>query len=294
MSSKLSKGGMRRKLFLCTAGFVSVLIVALIVIYKNLSVPLPDKHRYFPIERIAHAGGGYNKNTYTNSINALEANKDSYRFFEIDFVWTSDGHLVCLHDWNDSAKVTFGRKFDTSPTLSEFEELVRDHPRFKNCTATTLVAWLEANSQKKIVTDVKSDNVMALKYLADLYPNYADRIIPQIYTPEEYESVVKMGYEDIIFTLYRFSGDHAEVLRRVEDMSLYAVTVPKRHVWPEIARDLEKWGLPRDFVTIHFPYDLAKLGIPTYVHTVNNQKEWTDLRQVGVSEIYTDWLIERN
>lgn len=290
MGSTVNKYTMNYKLCLWATGFVSVLVVGMIFTYKNLSSPLSGEHRYFPIERIAHAGGGYNKKTYTNSINALEVNKDSYNFFEIDFVWTSDNHLVCLHDWDTSAKVTFGHEFDPAPTLYDFEKLVRDHPQYKNCTAETLIDWLEANPDKKIVTDVKRGNVQALKYIAELYPHYAQRFIPQIYNPEQYEPIKKMGYEDIIFTLYRFSGEHAEVLKAVSNMSLYAVTVPKRHIRTEISLDFEKWGLPHDFITVRLPYNLAQLNVPTYVHTVNNQKEWIDLQRVGVSEIYTDWL----
>src|SRR5687767_5898467 len=35
---------------------------------------------------IAHAGGGYAGETYTNSIEALDANAAAYELFEIDFV----------------------------------------------------------------------------------------------------------------------------------------------------------------------------------------------------------------
>ncbi len=294
MRSTVSKNTMSYKVFLWLAGFISILVIGVSVTYKTLSTPLPGEHRYFPIERIAHAGGGYNKKTYTNSINALEANKDSYNFFEIDFVWTSDQHLVCLHDWDASAKAAFGNVFDPVPTLYDFEGLVRDNAKYKNCTAETLIAWLESNPEKKIVTDVKKGNVLALKYIANMYPDYAKRFIPQIYNPEQYEPVKKMGYEKIIFTLYRYSGDHSEVLKAVSDMSLYAVTVPKRHVRSEISLDFEKWGLPHSFITVRFPYDLAQLNIPTYVHTVNNQEEWMELQRLGVSEIYTDWLGKTN
>ena len=50
--------------------------------------------------RIAHAGGQFNGATYTNSLEALDRNYGAgFRAFEIDLSFTSDGELVCLHDW---------------------------------------------------------------------------------------------------------------------------------------------------------------------------------------------------
>ena len=50
--------------------------------------------------RIAHAGGQFNGATYTNSLEALDQNYEAgFRAFEIDLSFTSDGELVCLHDW---------------------------------------------------------------------------------------------------------------------------------------------------------------------------------------------------
>lgn len=60
---------------------------------------------------IAHAGDGYREEMYTNSINALNTNKKNFDLFEIDFVTTSDGELVCLHDWELSSNRTFGSPF---------------------------------------------------------------------------------------------------------------------------------------------------------------------------------------
>ena len=54
---------------------------------------------------IAHAGGGFNDLTYTNSIDALELNKKNYKFFELDFFLTDDGKLVCAHARNSRARL---------------------------------------------------------------------------------------------------------------------------------------------------------------------------------------------
>ena len=48
--------------------------------------------------RIAHAGGQYQGQIYTNSINVLNENKDKFQLFEIDFHFTFDKKLVCIHN----------------------------------------------------------------------------------------------------------------------------------------------------------------------------------------------------
>ena len=84
------------------------------------------------------------------------------------------------------------------------------------------------------------------------------------------------------------------MLKVVEGMSLYALTVSRERVLSKTSKKLKKWGLPYSFVTHRFPYDLAQKGIPTYAHTVNSQEEWESLHNIGVSEIYTDWLTVSN
>lgn len=73
---------------------------------------------------IAHAGGGINSQNYSNSLEALEYNyQQGFRYFEIDFSWTSDAQLVCLHDWGKRFQKVFGHKTKQPLSLKEFEQL---------------------------------------------------------------------------------------------------------------------------------------------------------------------------
>ncbi|PIE71308.1 MAG: hypothetical protein CSA22_03330 [Deltaproteobacteria bacterium] len=46
--------------------------------------------------RVAHAGGGIQSHTYTNAYEALnETYKKGVKYFELDFVFTSDRQRVC-------------------------------------------------------------------------------------------------------------------------------------------------------------------------------------------------------
>jgi glycerophosphoryl diester phosphodiesterase len=232
--------------------------------------PIKVSTRVLP--RVAHAGGGYKGLTYTNSIEALDTNAKKFELFEVDFSFTSDGQLVCIHDWEESAKLDLGKKFDTPPTFAEFVGLLGRGSGYTNCTLDTLAAWLRSHPNKRVVTDVKGDNLRALRFILDSHPEMRDRVIPQIYHPNEYSQVKKLGFRDVILTLYRCSAPMPYVVFRTFFMDLYAVTIP-----------IEKAYYARYF---------KKIGIPTYVHTINSSEGLNIMRQYGATEIYTDWLIK--
>ena len=52
---------------------------------------------------IAHALGGIGGKPYSNSLEAfIENYNKGIRIFEVDLSITSDGYVVCRHDWNTS------------------------------------------------------------------------------------------------------------------------------------------------------------------------------------------------
>ncbi len=49
---------------------------------------------------VAHAGGGIDGQTYTNSLEAMDLSYSlGHRVIEVDFCWSSDGRLVLMHEW---------------------------------------------------------------------------------------------------------------------------------------------------------------------------------------------------
>ena len=109
-----------------------------------------------------------------------------------------------------------------------------------------------------MVTDFKSDNLEGLSLLARLAgPNKA-RFIPQIYTPDQFKPVAKMGFSAPIFTVYSLGDEGWQ--REANALPLRAVTIP-------VERKYLASGI-RHFV---------------FLHTVNEPME-------GVG-LYTDCLI---
>jgi glycerophosphoryl diester phosphodiesterase len=224
------------------------------------------------VPRIAHAGGGFKGRAYTNSIDALNHNADLFELFEIDLSITSDREVVCLHDWERSFKRSFGLEPRGPVSLGEFIDLTRKHSKFEKCTLDSLVAWLHEHETARVVTDVKSGNLVALEIIAARYPRMLGRFIPQIYSPEEYPLVRSLGYDWIIWTLYKYPGGNEKVLAEVRKMDLFAVTMPEERAKSGLARKLDG------------------TGVPTYVHTINDREDLQRVRDLGVDEIYTDRL----
>jgi glycerophosphoryl diester phosphodiesterase len=226
------------------------------------------------VPRIAHAGGSYQGLSYTDSFQALESNlATGFTTFEVDFSWTSDGHLVCSHDWGDEFEKLFGIRLRAVPSLAEFQQMVAANTRFTACTAAGLAAWLQTHPQVQIVTDIKSNNLAGLSLLATTYPEIVAQIIPQIYDPAEYEQVRKLGYRNIIWTLYRYTASNNIVLNIADRLDLFAITMPETRAATGLGSQLQ-----------------AK-GLPTYVHTINDPVLANKYRTtLGISELYTDTL----
>ena len=105
---------------------------------------------------ILHAGGVTPEGvTGSNSLEALEHSyENGFRLLELDFSWTCDGELVCVHDWN----AFYGRILDTdSPTLAQFEAVRDSTYGFTSLTLDHLIAWLREHPGVSIVTDIKED-----------------------------------------------------------------------------------------------------------------------------------------
>jgi hypothetical protein len=97
--------------------------------------------------------------------------------------------------------------------------------------------------------------------------------VAQINQPSEYAPTVKLGYQDIIWALYRFTGSEHDVKRRATTMNLYAIAMPRKMAKGGLAQRLKD-----------------SLGIPSYVHTVNTRNDLDTCLALGADEIYTDWL----
>jgi glycerophosphoryl diester phosphodiesterase len=251
--------------------------------------PCYSEENNFGVLRVAHAGGGISGQTYTNSLDALNLNYEKgFQYFELDFSFTKDDCLVCIHDWNESFKHSFDFTSKERPTLETFTYLIKSKkswPRgpgflnlnkslFEECTLKSLAVWMLEHPYAVIITDIKEKNIDGLRRIAKALPNSKERVIPQIYQPENFSIVKSLGFKSVIWTLYRYKGSTEEVLQHCKEFyGSFAITMPIRRAKTEL------------------PKKLKERNIPTYVHTINSEEEAMKyIVEYKISEVYTDFL----
>jgi len=245
-----------------------------------------------PPPRVISHGGSFvmevsGKKEALFSSNSLEALNKNYQlghaFFETDFEWTADKHLVAIHDWLVTWKQYFPKGEITSPNKApSLEQFMAANMRYglHQLTPERLNKWLREHSETYIVTDIKARNLEGLEYLLSKDRELVlERYIPQIYHYSEYEPVKKMGFKHIIFTLYMLSKNEDspdQLFDFVSSHDLYAVTMHTERI--------EK----SDLISL-----LAPTKIPIYAHPVTSKEQARDLFTKGIWGFYSYFLAPR-
>jgi glycerophosphoryl diester phosphodiesterase len=231
--------------------------------------------KYNPIGlAVAHGGGRLSGTAITNSFDALQRNRDRFEAFEIDFEWTEDGDLVCLHDWSQSFASRFGDESKPPLSLSEFRLRLAQTPESaRNCDLEGLAGWMRANPNKLIVTDVKSKLLPAHELIAARHPDLLSQFVPQAQQPGEIGILRSMGFTNVVWTLYRFGSDAKKVVELAKLERPDAITMPE---------SFANKGLLKFVATA--------TDLPVLVHTVNDEASVSCLMHQGAAGIYSDDL----
>lgn len=229
--------------------------------------------------RIMHAGGETPDGLRgTNSIEAMNASYEKGEYWlEIDFCPTSDMRFVCLHDFYAYySKSTTGVEI---PDFETFEKIRKTTYSYESPTLDSLILWLDSHPKATIVTDVKENNLEFARTVAESYPDYVRRFAVQIYGRDEYAEVVSLGFDKVIYTLYRQPLERydAELMREfvAQSEKLVALTY---------AADVEN----TDAIA-----KIVEIGLPVYIHTVNSADEQKFWRELGAYGFYTDCAIAK-
>ena len=223
---------------------------------------------------IIHAGGTVNGYAASNSLEAIDAAAAAgERFIEIDFCLTADGESVCLHDWNEGYLPGF-EKSDFPLTREVFSQQ-KIYGELTPLTLTELAAWLEAHPQVYIITDVKDGDQSTLEEISASWPQLRERFIPQIYAETELERVRALGFERVIYTLYRLPWEEKLDTDRIgafaRDNNLAGITFA--------------WELTEQegYVEALLAWD-----VPLFTHTLNDPEAIAAQQAMGITGVYTD------
>ncbi len=231
--------------------------------------------------RILHAAGavetaeGYLQ-PYTNSKEAIEqALACGERIIEIDVRATDDLELLCTHSGNFLLDEN-GQVFEErNVTLEQFLH-AKTLGGFTPITFDQLAEYVRAYPDLYIVLDAKRLRTKTYRKIAKTYPDIMDQLIPQIYHRKSYDTLWKMGYRNIIYTLYHADPEEysSKALKTfLDNRLLLAITFPRRFL------DDGSWET------------LKTAKVPLYTHTVDIPEEIQAMYALDIDAVYTN-LIE--
>ncbi len=228
---------------------------------------------------IAHALGGIDGHTYTNSVEALEHNLAlGARFFEVDLSFTADGDLVCFHTGHEKH---LGLPKDITETTTEEFLSRRYDGRYTLMSAGEFLRRMAAEPGTYIITDTKHDFALSMGEVVRLAeaidPALVGRIVPQFYKAGQWKVVAELEaahgpFATVIFTLYRTRIDDDAVVETAGRYNVPVVTMSRKRFNPDLVARL------------------AALGVDSLVHTVNARRDVESYLLRGVRGVYIDFL----
>lgn len=277
---------MRNKLLYSLIAAGGLAIVLLLIF---LSKPEPFELTGFKAYRmIAHAMGGIEEMTYTNSLEAFEANYEKgTRVFEVDFLLSQDDVLIARHEWGEFF-TNLLRQQEELPaerhgavwTAAEFKQAKVDG-RYEPLLWDDIVKLMAKYPDIYIVTDTKQikpeeiDRIFAkiVEGAKQQDPQLLERIVPQIYNQPMLEQIRQYyAFDSIIYTLYQSQDSDRQVINFARDNGIAAVTMSEGRASKKLIASLKR------------------AGIPVYVHTINDEEVMSKYKQMGVYGFYSDFL----
>lgn len=240
---------------------------------------------------IAHAMGGINGYTYTNTMEAFIANyEQGTRVFEADLLLTTDQKLVARHEWTGNMSKLLGQQ-DVLPAAKqgvvlEYAEFM-DSPIlgvYSPADIEKIIDLMIAYPDAYIVTDTKELEPELVTQQFQIIVEAAERrdasllerIVPQIYSRDMLEVISKVHvFPEVIYTLYQSQDTDETVIDFVKQAGV-DITMPTSRA------------------SKSFVQKLKKAGARIYVHTVNDDKEIVELSRMGVDGFYTDFVSEED
>lgn len=259
---------------------IFVLLICTVCIYL-VHKQVPDDNSYsieqlspYQKSHIAHGGGALGEYTYSNCYYAIKTYYDEgIRLFELDVEYTTDNIPVMLHSWDGFQFKYLGLERNVVYSYEEFinAKMINDWGQLS--LESTITYMKTEFPEMFLITDTKADNRALLLTISQQYSDVQDRIIPQVYNQEEYKYAKELGFKNIIYTLYMSEDTDEQIIEFCKNNQVFAITMPKdRALGTSLAKELND------------------LGIYVYAHTINSDEDFEQLKENGVSGIYTDNL----
>ena len=209
---------------------------------SHLEAYVNDRSRF-----IAHAGGGIDGNTYTNSLEALNENYNKgFRFFELDISVTSDGKYAATHDWD-----LWSRQANYADTLPVSEETFLKHQilgKYTPLNMTRINDWFNNHKDAVLITDKINEPGKFSKQFVD-----KKRLMMELFTLGAVKEGLAAGIKSAMPSDNVLSELGQNKVDALKAMGVRDIAISRIN----IARDLQ------------FFLRLKKVGIKAYVYHVN-------------------------
>ncbi|MEI2395828.1 MULTISPECIES: phosphatidylinositol-specific phospholipase C/glycerophosphodiester phosphodiesterase family protein [Paenibacillus] len=270
----------------------SVIMIGAIVLLLVLTLGGKEKQPAtgFAAHRVvAHAMGGIHNYTYTNTLDAFIANyEQGTRVFEADLLLTSDDKLVARHEWTANMSKLLGQQgvlpaakqgivlnyadVMSSPILELYSPL--DIDKIMDLMVIYPDAYIVTDTKELEPELVTKQFQLIVEAAEKRDPALLQRIVPQIYSRDMLDVVNRVyAFPEVIFTLYQ-TQDSDEVVIDFASQTGVDITMPTVRATKSFVRKLKN------------------AGARVYVHTVNDEKEISELSRMGVDGFYTDFVSE--
>ena len=232
---------------------------------------------------VAHSFGDLNGSTYVASYETFYQSYDEgFRAFEADFIFTSDGYVVCRHLWTDS-NLQKGISSSNIPTRDVFKSTLM-YGQYTPITFTDLCELILNYPDIYIITDTKTlDTDENVSYFTEMVKEAKeagmeealDHIVLSVFSKSMLEPILEIyPFKNIIYATYidwdgnitafqnycRWCGNNG-----VDSISMWSFN------YNESVQSIADY-----------------YGIDVYVHTVNDADEARNYLAMGARGIYTD------
>lgn len=278
---------MKNKLFYNLLLLIGISLLALSWLPES---PKAEDQGFKAHRMVAHAMGGIEGLTYTNSYDAFLANYEKgFRVFEVDLLLSSEGRLVARHEWGESFTRQLGQQDELA---ADRQGAVLTHAEFKAAKIqgvyepldwTDVLELMEQYPDMYIVTDTKQSTLDEIQRIFTQIvdeatakdPALLERVVPQIYSRAMWEPVERIyPFGSVIFTLYQTHETDEEVVAFAKDKELAAITMSDVRANAGLIRELDR------------------VGVPAYIHTINDSETMAKFQKMGAYGFYTDYLTE--
>ncbi|MBQ4899941.1 glycerophosphodiester phosphodiesterase [Paenibacillus sp. Marseille-P2973] len=274
-----------------TLYYIALILGLSIILIVTLFRPQASRYEGFRAHRmVAHAMGGIEGLTYSNSFEAFEANyAKGTRVFEADLLLSKDDELIARHEWGESFTKMMGQEKVMDPgthaavwTFEEFKN-AKIMGKYEPLSWDDILDLMEQHPDMYLVTDTKQiepeeiDRIFTkiVESAKQKDPALLERIVPQIYYQSMWDAIEDIyPFESVIFTLYQTHDSDDEVVRFAKEKGLAAITMSETRANENLVSALNK------------------IGVPSYVHTINDPKTILKFKRMGVYGFYTDFLEE--